>query len=189
MKFLAKHIDQDALKASLAFAVIYCLMFNSSVFVYKSINYNIGAVELVFMIIKDFLLTTGALFVFFFGATMHSILFRVFAVLLFLGGAIASYHMYVYEATMSARLMRSLYGNSPMEAYSLVSIKLVIWMIFSLGICYSAIWHFKVRTPSQFFTKLLCAVCLFLFVNCIISPPFPFLEDYFPTQFLSSIYF
>lgn len=183
-KFVTKYVDQQSLKASFAFAIIYSLMFNSSVIVYKFNHYNIGAASLLFMLARDFLFSTVALFVFFFGLTLHTRFFQVLMIILFISGAFASYHMYAYEATISRRLLTSFYENSD----RILNVRLIVWMIFSLGVCYSAIKHFKVQTPPQFFTKLLCAFCLFLFVNCIISPPFDFLEDYFPTQFLNSCY-
>lgn len=188
-KLLTKYLDEQSLKSSLAFAVIYCLLFNSSIFLYKFNHYNVATASLLFLILKDFLMVTGALFLFFFGFTIHEMIFRVSTMILFALGAFASYHMYMHEATLSHRLMTSLYGSNLIESYKFVNIRLVVWMIFSLGVCYSAIRHFTVKTPPQFFAKLLCAICLFLFVNCIILPPFDFLEDYFPTQFLSSWYF
>lgn len=187
-KLLTKYIDQNSLKASLSFAIIYCLMFNGSIFFYKFNNYNVGTASLLFMIAQDFLFTTTALFVFFFGFTLHDLLFRLFSLAMFATGAFVSYHMYAYEANLTQRLITSLYGNNIIESYKFLSIRLVIWVIFSIGICYSAIRHFKVGTPPQFFTKLLCGLCLFLFANCIISPPFEFLEEYFPTQHLNSLY-
>ena len=187
-KLITKYVDQQSLKTSLAFAVLYCVLFNSSIFIYKFNHYNTGTASLIFMIAKDALLVTASLFVFFFGFTLHDLLFRLATLTLFATGAFASYHMYAYEASLSHRLMSTLYGNNLLESYKFLSIRLIVWMIFSIAVCYSAIRHFKVQTPPQFFSRLLCALCLFLFVNCIISPPFDFLEDYFPTQFLNSWY-
>lgn len=188
MNFLKKHIDPDALKYSLAFAVIYCLMFNSSIFYYKFTHYSVGTLQVIFIIIRDFFLTTLALSVFFFGLTLHNLLFRISSVILFFFGSFASYHMFVYGKYLSNGLLTSIYGNSPLEMYKFVSIKLTIWAIFSVGICCSAIWHFRISTPAPFFTKLLSALCLFLFINCIISPPFDFIENYYPIRFLNSTY-
>lgn len=188
MKFLYKYIDQDTITNSLAFALIYCVICNSSVVYYKITHDHASALNIALTISKDIILNTIFLFIFFFGFALHKILFQICSFLLFLLGGIASYHIFFHEKHLSLNLIRSLYGHSILEMHNFISIRLIVWVIAALGICYLSIRHFKISTPSQFFTKMISIVCLFFFINCIISPTFIFLEEYYPIQFLNNIY-
>jgi glucan phosphoethanolaminetransferase (alkaline phosphatase superfamily) len=188
IKFIQKQLDISLIKTSMMFALIYMLMFNMSVILYKYGYYKASFFSAIFELLKQFIYAYIAAFVFFFGLSIHRVLFIVGSIFLFLTGAIASYYLFYLGIAPTGKMMPAIYGSQMSEISELVSTRISIWIIFSLSICIFGIKHFNPQTTKSFFLKILMAVCLFLAINNIISPQFKVLKTYFPIQYLHNSY-
>lgn len=188
LKFIKKQLDIPLIKASLVFALMYCLLFNSVVTLYKFDYYKVSMIRAIFELIKEFVYVYFSVVVLFLGLGIHRIVFLIGSVILFLTGAVASYYLFFFKIAPTMMIMPSLYGTEFNEAYELISARLIIWVIFSLSICIYSFKHFKVETPKLFIMKIISAICLLLMLNNIISPQFRVLKTYFPIQYLHNSY-
>lgn len=188
LKFIQRQLDISLIKTSFIFALMYCLLFNSAVTLYKFDYYKVSIIKAIFELLKEFIYIYLAVVVTFLGLGIHRIVFLVGSVVLFLTGAIASYYLFFFKIAPTAMMMPSFYGTDFNEAYELLSVRLIIWIIFSLSLCLYSFKYFKVETPKLFIMKIISAICLLLMINNIISPQFRVLKTYFPIQYLHNSY-
>lgn len=187
-KFVQKHIDMPLLKSALAFSVIYCVLFNSSVFIYKFQYQQAAILTAILELVKDFIYVVTTLFIFFVGLSLNRKLFIIGSLFLFITGALASYYLFFFSIAPTKAMMPALFGTNSTEAYELVSARLAVWLVFSMGICLYSIKHFNIQATKTFFTSILSATCLLIIVVNIISPQYRFLKSYFPMQYLHNGY-
>jgi glucan phosphoethanolaminetransferase (alkaline phosphatase superfamily) len=107
---------------------------------------------------------------------------------LFITGAIASYYLYCFRISPTKEMMGSFFSTDFNEVYEIVSIKLIVWLVFSLFSCLYTMKHFSILDSKLFVTKLLSAICLLITVNNIITSQFKLLNSYFPIQYLHNTY-
>lgn len=188
LKIIQKQLDISLIKISLIFALIYCMLFNSAVFIYKFDYYKVTAFKAILELGKDFVYIYLTLFIFFFGLTINRVVFILGSLFLFLTGALASYYLYFFRIAPTTEIIHAFFGTELNEAYELASIKLIVWLLFSIFVCIYTIRHFKLNNTSLFVTKLLSALCLLLLLNSIIAPPYRILTSYFPIQYLHNSY-
>ena len=188
IKSIQKQLDVSLVSTALTFALIYCLMFNTSVVLYKYEYYQVSFVSAVFELLKQFIYTYIATFIFFFGLAIHCLIFIIGSIFLFFTGAIASYYLFYLGVAPTEKMMPAIYGTEISEISELISTRVIIWIIFSLSICIFGIKHFNPQTTKSFFSRMLTALCLFVAINNIISPQFKILKSYFPLQYLHNSY-
>lgn len=188
IKFIQKQLDMPLIKTALIFALIYGLMFNTSVVLYKYEYYQASFFSAVFELLKQFIYAYIATFVFFMGLAIHRILFIAGSVFLFLTGGVASYYLFYFGIAPTEKMMPAIYGTEMSEISELISATIIIWVIFSLSICIFGIKHFNPQTTKSFCSRILMALCLFLAINNIVSPQFKVLKTYFPIQYLHNSY-
>ncbi|MFK7974224.1 MAG: phosphoethanolamine transferase [Rickettsiaceae bacterium] len=187
-KYIHKHIDANLIKAAFAFALIHCFLFNSSIFVYKLSYIHSSLVVAILEIIKDIIYSIITLFVIFFGLTIHRVVFIVSSIILFVASALASYYLFFFSVSPSGSMMHSVFGTHLNEVYELLSIKLILWLVFSFSICVYSIKYFKIQNTKLFFTKLLASICLLITISNIITPKYSFMKTSFPIQYLHNSY-
>ena len=187
-KYIRKHLDINLIKASLVFAVLYCVLFNSAVFIYKFQYVQSDLLQALIELTKDFIYNLVVLYIIFFGLTVYRLLFIIAALFLFITGALASYYLFFFSISPTLSIMPSIFGTESTEVYELVSARVIVWLIFSASICVYSINYFKIQTTKLFFTKILAAVCLLIAINNIITPKFSFVRSYFPIQYLHNSY-
>lgn len=188
LKIIQKQLDTHLLKISAVTAIIYCLLFNTPVFLYNFKHYDTSFIKGALELGKDFTLIYTFLFVMFFGLTIHRLTFITCTLALFASRAIASYNLFFHYIIPNQEGVRSFFNIDPSEITDSLSIRLLIWTIFSVAIAMYIIKHFKIENSSLFFSKLLSALCLLFVLNCIISPPYRVLKAYFPILYLNNTY-
>jgi glucan phosphoethanolaminetransferase (alkaline phosphatase superfamily) len=188
LKLIQKQLDTKLVKTALIFAIVYFLLFNSAVLIYKFDYYKISFFSACIELFKDFIYIYISLFIIFFGLTIHRIFFIVGTIFLFISGSVASYYLYCFKITPTKEVIEAFFCTSINEAYELVSTKLIIWMVFSLFVALYTIKHFAVHNTKLFVTKLLSAVCILIMINNIILPQYKILNSYFPIQYLHNSY-
>ncbi|WP_316354215.1 phosphoethanolamine transferase [Candidatus Trichorickettsia mobilis] len=187
-KILQKHLEFSLIKIAAIIAIIYMLLFNSAVFIYKFDYYKVSGILAIIELSKDFIYIYLTLFIFFFGCAIHRTLFLITTILLFISGALSSYYLYFFKIAPTKEIIKALFGTNLNEAFELASTNLIVWLVFSISICIYTIKHFGINTSKLFITKLLAAICLLLTINSIISPPYKVLGSYFPIQYLHNTY-
>jgi glucan phosphoethanolaminetransferase (alkaline phosphatase superfamily) len=187
-KYIRKHLDINLIKASLAFAVLYCVLFNSAVFIYKFQYIQSDLLQALIELTKDFVYNLVVLYIIFFGLTVYRLLFIIAALFLFITGALASYYLFFFSISPTLSIMPSIFGTESTEVYELVSARVIVWLVFSASVCVYSIKYFKIQTTKLFFTRILAAICLLIVINNIIAPKFSFVRSYFPIQYLHNSY-
>jgi len=188
LKTIQKHLDTKLLKLSAVLAFIYCLLFNSAILIYKFDYYKASIFRGILELSKDFCCIYIFSFIAFFGLSVHKLTLKFGAGFLFITSAIASYYIYFYKIIPTKQVMGSFFSTDLNEVYELFSIKLMIWIIFSLFTCFYTLKTFAVSDTKSFVTKLLSAACLLIFVYNIITPSFKVLKSYFPVQYSHNTY-
>lgn len=188
LKLIKGQLDSKLIKLSLISAFIYCLLFNSVVIAYKFDYYKVTLLKAILELTKDFIYIYIFSFIIFFGLSIHRLIFVIGSLFLFITSAIASYYLYFFHIAPTKEMMGSFFSTDFNEIYELVSIKLIIWLLFSLSVCIYTIKHFTVANSKLFVTNLLSALCLLIFINNIIAPQFKILNSYFPIQYLHNTY-
>ncbi len=187
-KYIQKHLDINLIKASLVFALLYCVLFNSAVFIYKFQYVQADILSAIIELAKDFVYNIVVLYIIFFGLTVYRLLFIIAALFLFITGALASYYLFFFSISPTFSIMPSIFGTDSAEMYELVSARVVVWLVFSVSICIYSIKYFNIQTTKLFFTRILAAICLLIVINNIIAPKFSLLRSYFPIQYLHNSY-
>lgn len=188
LKIIQKQLDTNLIKISAITAILYSLLFNTPVFLYNFKHLETSFARGVMEFAKDFTLLYLFLLIMFFGLTIHRLIFIIGTLVLFISGAIASYNLFFHFNMPNKANVRHLFSIEPGEVTEFISIRLLIWIIFSILIAMYTIRHFKVETTSIFFSRLLSAICLLFTLNCIISPPYKILRSYFPILYLHNTY-
>lgn len=187
---IQQQIDFDLIKISLIFAGLFLILFNIPVFMLKFRYLNHLATTSTFSLItslgKDFIYLYTMLFLLFLGLTVSHILFYIASIFLFATGSIASYNLFFFNfVATKSKIARAFDIENIIDAMTL---KLVLWMIFSIAVCIYSIIHFKIKTTDLFLTRILSAICLLFIIFNLISPQFSVIKVYFPTQYLHSSY-
>ena len=189
-KSLQQQIDFELIKISLIFAALFCLLFNIPVFMlkFRYLNHlaNSSYFLLIAALVKDFIYLYTILFILFLGITVSRMLFHISSVFLFLTGSIASYLLFFFNIVGTKSRIGAVFDLDNIIAA--ISIKLILWIIFSVAICIYSIHHFKMKSTDLFLTRILSALCLLFIVYNLISPQFSVIKLYFPTQYLHSSY-
>lgn len=188
IKLLEKQLDINLLKRSAIFALIFCLLFNSIVFIDKYSYYKSGVFSASLALCKDFVFVFISTFIFFFGLNLHRYLFIFGGLFLFITGALASYYLYYFDITPNLKAMETLFDQDSDDIFEAFSVKLTVWLTFVLFVFFSCIKQFGSEHSAVFLSKLLSGICLFLTINSIISPHYRLLAQYFPLQYLNGAY-
>ena len=188
LKTIQKHLDTKLIKLSTILAFIYCLLFNTAILFYKFDYYKAMAFRGILELSKDFFYIYIFSFITFFGLSVHRLVLKIGASFLFITSAITSYYLYFFKIKPTKQVIGSFFSTDLNEVYELTSIKLIIWIIFSLFTCLYTLRTFTPSGTKSFVTKLLSATCLFIFVYNIITPSFKILKNYSPIQYLHNTY-
>lgn len=188
LKNIYKYLDTKLIKLSAILAFIYCLLFNSAILIYKFDYYKATIFRGTLELSKDFCCIYIFSFITFFGLSIYRLVLKFGAVFLFFTSAIVSYYVYFFKINPTKQVIGSFFSTDLNEVYELVSIKLIIWIIFSLFTCFYTLKTFAAENTKSFVTKLLSAACLLIFIYNIITPSFKLLKNYFPIQYLHNTY-
>lgn len=187
-RLVEKYLDTTQIRSSLAFAFIYCILFNSAVFINNFQYYQVDILYALLEIVKDFIYLQIILFIIFLGLNISRLLFIVGSLFLFITGAAASYYLFFFSIAPTPGLMPVIFGTHQTEVYELVSTKLVLWIIFSMVVCLYSIRYFKIHTSKLFLMRLLSALCFVSIAMNIVTPKYNVLIRYFPMQYLHNSY-
>ncbi len=187
-RIIQKHLDKDVVKISAIFALLYCVLFNSAIFVYKFEYYQANILTGVLELVKDFIYNFITLFLFFFGLSFHRYIFIIGSLFLFITGAAASYYLFFLGITPSLAIMPAIFGTHSTEAMELISFRMIIWCVFSFAICGYFIFRYLPSKKLSLLTRFLTFICLICVLSNVVAPKYSFLRSYFPIQYLHNAY-
>jgi glucan phosphoethanolaminetransferase (alkaline phosphatase superfamily) len=171
------------IKAAALLSLVYCLLFNSSIILFKFDYYKADLAFGVLELLKDFIQIFIANFIIFLGLSLTRPLFIVGSLFLFFTGAISSYSIFFFKIFPTKQIIRALFENEVSESVEILSVRVVIWVIFALLI--SLRLSIKTKTKQSI---ILPSICLVIFISNIIMPQYKVLRSYFPIQYLHNSY-
>lgn len=172
-------------KISLALAILYCLLFNSSVLLFKFDYYKANMLRGVLELFKDSFYIYITSFIIFFGLSTSRILLALGSLFLFITGAIGSYSLYFFKVAPTKQMLRAMFESEAQEMHEVISLKLILWIIISAAMCVAALWRWRSRRDGM---NLASFTCLMVFCVNIVSPHYKILTQYFPMQYLHNSY-
>lgn len=175
--------DISYIKRAFILSLAYCVLFNSSVFIYK---YSQGS---------DFdelfwegIYVGGMLGISFLGFSINNMLLKVYSYFLYVTGAIASYYIYFENILPTKRHVGNFLSIGSIDDYDNLSLKMVLWVIFSIWACFYLLRKFDAKDNSNRLSVGLMFVFLILSIANIITP---FCKDcihYLPLEYLNNGY-
>lgn len=188
LKSLQKKFHPKSLKTIIIIASIYCLFFNSQIFIHNSTHHHGNFFHSLLDISMDLIFVYGFTLIIFFGLAINKTVFNIGTILLFISGAIASYYFSVHDSTPTKQAIKLLFNKDTNGALKAIDLKFLVWLIFCLLICIYTIKYYKFEDDKLFINKFLSAICLLFVINNIIATPYKILRDYFPLQYLHDSY-
>ncbi len=188
LKNIQKHLDIKLIKLSAILAFMYCLLFDSAILIYKFAYYKATIFRGILELSKDFCYIYILSFIAFLGLSVHRLSLKYGSCFLFITSAIASYYIVFFKITPTKEVIGNFFSTDLNKVYELTSIKLIIWIIFSLLTCLYTLKSFAASDTKSFVTKLLSAACLLILLYNVITPSFQILKNYFPVQYIHNTY-
>jgi glucan phosphoethanolaminetransferase (alkaline phosphatase superfamily) len=183
-QFIQKHIDLKLAKLCVILSVLFNLFFNSTILLSKKLT----GINAAYNLLPDVLYLTIILFILLWGFGIHRKLFVIGALILFLSGAFASFHMFFFGIFPTISVMKKFWGSGIDDILKVFDIRLIAWLVFSGFVCIYTIRSIGGSETTLFFSKLLSAFCLVLSINGIIAPSHKILTSYFPGAYLHNSY-
>ncbi len=171
------------IKAAALLSLVYCLLFNSSIILFKFDYYKADLAFGVLELLKDFIQIFIANFIIFLGLSLTRPLFIVGSLFLFFTGAISSYSVFFFKIFPTKQIIRTLFENEISESVEILSVRVVILVIFAILISLSL--SIKAKAKQSI---ILPFICLVIFITNIIMPQYKVLRSYFPIQYLHNSY-
>jgi len=108
--------------------------------------------------------------------------------LLYITGALVSYYVYVLKVLPNKHIVKAFFDVESVEAYELVSIKLIIWILISCAICVYLLRKYNAADPSNSLSRFVCFVLLFASIANVITPFYRVFTGYLPINYLHNSY-
>ncbi len=188
LKLIKQYIDLKLIKSIFIFALSYCLLFNSAIFLYKFHYFQADTITAILELAKDFIYNLITLFIIFYGLAFMRLFFAIGSIFLFVSGAVASYYLYFFSIAPSKTIMLSVFATHQTEVQELVSLRLIIWIVFAIIFCIYLLKKYNMCQNENPFSKLISAICIYFLALNILHPQHSFLRTYFPLQYLHNSY-
>lgn len=180
--------DISIIKRALIFALCYFVLFDTSIILYKYSYYKGGA-EAAFMELgKESLYILLILTISFLGFSINNVLFKIYSMFLFVSGALVSYFVYTMKILPTKAIVKAFFDVESIEAYEIVSIKLILWIIVSIGACLYLFKKFDAKENSNNTSMIIMFLFLVLSIANIITPFYRVFTTYLPINYMHNSY-
>ncbi len=171
----------------LLFTFAYFILCNTACVLYRfSIYQSSSKYFAVLESGKDAIYILAFSYLFFSAISINRIFFALISFALFVSGAAASYYLYFFKVQVSPRVLTAIFHAESQDVRELVSLKLLIWMSFVIGVWYFLLSKFAYR-PKRLLGRLFSLACLCAVTYNIYSPQYRILKYYFPSSYLISL--
>ena len=188
MKLSLPQLDTSILKQSFVLTLVYFLLFDTAILIYKYDHYKAGKELAYIELFKESCYILLMIFVSFVGFSINNILFKIYSFFLYATSALVSYYIYALKVLPNKHIVKSFFDVESIEAYELVSIKLIAWILISCAICIYLLRRYNATDPSRSLSKLLCFILLFASIANIITPFYRVFPSYMPINYLHNSY-
>lgn len=186
--WLKRNADIRVIKLSLCLAALYFIMFNTPVLLYKHKIYSATPIKALLELGRETFIVFIATFIAFLGFSFHRYLLIASTIFLFVTGAAASYYLFFYNHVPSKTLIKVIFENTVSESIELISLKLLLWICFSVFVGIYTLAYFKVKPISTYFVRIISAGCLAITIFLIANLPYRAVMIYYPHKYLNSTY-
>lgn len=175
--------DISFIKRAFILAIAFSLLFNTSVIMYKhSQGSDFGDLfwENIYVIIM--------LGLSFLGFSINNMLLKIYAYIIYVTGAMTSYYIYFEDILPTKKRIGNFFAVDSLDDYDNLSLKLVLWVIFSIWVCFYLLKRFDAKDNSN---KLSMGVMFTLLILSIANVITPFCKDcliYLPLEYLHNGY-
>ena len=181
--------DISTIKTAVIFALGYFLLFDTSIIMYKYTYYKGGA-ELAFVeLLKESIYIIVMLIATFIGFSVNNILFKIYSLFLYTTGALVSYFIYTMNVLPTKQIVKTFFDVESVEAYELVSIKLVIWIILSIWVCIYLLRKFDAKPNPNKLSVVVMFLLFILSIANIITPFYRVFTTHLPVNYLHNSYY
>lgn len=185
---LKKQLEFERLRSVALISLVYCVLFNSAVVLYKFDYLQATFLAAIIELVKQFFYSYVAAFIMFLGFNITPWMFVFASYVLFLTSAPLSFYLYAYKVVPNYDVIKSAFDTNAQEAWELMSFPVLLWVAVCAAIC----WHFvkkcTVKSPLLFTMKVITTICFIFTLYNFTSPVYKVLGDYFPTQYVNSSY-
>lgn len=188
MKLPRIQSDMSIIKRAFVLAVVYFLLFDTSILTYKYAYYKAGEMTAFVELFKESLYIIIMLFFSFLGFSINTPTFITYSVFLYATGAFVSYYTYAMKILPTKQMVKATLDVEFMEAYELVSTKMLAWVLFSLLICYFLLKRFTAKDLKNKVAGTLLFMFFILSIANIITPFYRVFNSYYPIQYLHNSY-
>lgn len=186
--FLKRQLDFERLKSAAMMALIYCLLYNSSIVLYKFSYLKTVPFNAVLELAKEFFYSYLATCIVFLGLNLTPWILIAGTYLLFITSAAASYYVYLYKITPTYEIVRAAFETNANELYELLNFPLILWFLVCTSVCIYVVRRYVLTTPLSLTMKAVVTLCFLQAMYNISSPYYRSIATYFPTQYLNSSY-
>ncbi|MGV2432500.1 MAG UNVERIFIED_CONTAM: sulfatase-like hydrolase/transferase [Rickettsiaceae bacterium] len=169
-------------------ALVYFLLFNSSILIYKYSYYKAGASLALIELSKESLYIFIMLCLSLLGFSINNMLFKIYSIFLYSTGALVSYYVYAMKILPTKQVVKAFFDVESVEAYELVSIKMIGWVILSIVICLYLLKMLEAQETKNKISKGIICLLFILSIANIITPFYRVFQTYLPINYLNNSY-
>ena len=188
MKPSLPQLDTSVLKQAFILTLVYFLLFDTSILLYKYDHYKAGKELAYAELFKESCYVFLMIFAGFAGFSINNILLKIYAFFLYASGALVSYYIYALKIIPNKQIVKAFFDVESVEAYEHVSIKLIAWIMITCSICIYILRKYNSKDPAGRFSKFLCFVLLFCSIANIATPFYRVFTSHLPINYLHNSY-
>ena len=188
MKPSLPQLDTYVLKQAFILTLVYFLLFDTSILLYKYDHYKAGKELAYAELFKESCYVFIMIFASFVGFSINNILLKIYAFFLYATGAMVSYYVYALKIIPNKQIVKSFFDVESVETYEHVSIKLIAWILLGCSVCIYILRKYNAKDPTGGFSKFLCFVLLFVSVANIATPFYRVFTSHLPVNYLHNSY-
>lgn len=180
--------DMSTIKSAFIMSLGFFVLFNTSILLYKYSYYKSGAEKAFIELFKESLYILVMLTISFIGFSINNMLFRIYSIFLYASGALTSYFVYTMKILPTKQIVKAFFDVESVEAYELVSIKMVAWLILSIIACIYLLKKFEAKQNSNKASIAIMFIFFILSIANIITPFYRVFTTYLPINYLHNSY-
>ena len=188
MKSPLAQLDTSVIKQAFILSIVYFLLFDTSILLYKYDHYKAGEEIAYAELFKESCYVFLMIFASFVGFSINSILLKIYAFFLYASSALVSYYIYSLKILPNKQVVKAFFDVESVEAYEIVSIKLIAWILAACAICIYLLRKYNAKDPSSGLSKFICFVLLFASIANVITPFYRLFSTYLPVNYMHNSY-
>ncbi len=172
------------------FTLAYLLLINGPILYSDFLAYKSVPFLAILEILKNSLYIFAAIFALFYGLSLTKSLFVAGTFLLFLASSFGIYYISEFGIQITPEIINIMAYNEPEDAFELVGIRVILWMIFVISIWYYLARRYmmlcKNDASKYYFDKIFPLILLAFSIFFMAQPEFKLYKHFLPWQATNS---